>query len=337
MENNLSNYLFDNLKYQKIRNIVKSDSFKEKVINFKKINSKSLMNNRSRAFLHELITVSKSTSILEIGTYFAGGTKVWADAVKKNNGAIITIDPSEEKKTLIEKEISSWDNDIKDVTYFMPVASSDFFSVKAQSLKDFWFDLCIIDGDHTYTATLSDLINCSKFSGPNAIIIVDDYNQPPVYEAVKDFLKINENWQEINNLIKNNSDFETIKASFNDLPFLILCGPENPRINNKPYSIGKNIIGTIDGLKIELSRPSSNGKIHTRFLIGKIESNGKMQMIVEDVSKVIKNGETNIELFLPESISTKNNFPLTVDAHLLWESNEKKYIELSKSAEFIIS
>ena len=101
MENNLSNYLFDNLKYQKIRNIVKSDSFKEKVINFKKINSKSLMNNRSRAFLHELITVSKSTSILEIGTYFAGGTKVWADAVKKNNGAKILSSISKNTDYLI--------------------------------------------------------------------------------------------------------------------------------------------------------------------------------------------------------------------------------------------
>ena len=203
--------------------------------------------------------------------------------------------------------------------------------------KDIWFDLCLIDGDHSYTGAFSDLINCSQYCGPNGIIIVDDYNQPPVYSAVKDFLKINTDWSEINNSINlHYTEFSKMNPSIEKLPFLILIGPENPTINQNIRSIGKNIRGTVTGLNINLAKPSLEGTLESRWNIAGINDDKSLSMQTIDCKKEIRSGRFNINLNLPEPIHSSSKSPITIDTHLVWKDGESNNLELASQPKFII-
>ena len=322
-----------------INKIVLSEDYEvsKKVISETK--SSSLLSIESRAFLYQIIIQLGFTKVLEIGTYFGGGTKNLANALFKNSGYLITIDPSKDRKDIIEKEIKSWNEELKELTYFFPITSSDFFLMKNYAVlqEGIWFDLSIIDGDHSYTGAFSDLLNCSQYAGPNGIIIVDDYNQPPVFNAVKDFLKINSNWHEINNLIKSDLiGFSEIKPSINNLPFLILIGPEYPSINQKLSTLGKNILGTVKGISINLAKPCYEGTLEARWLISIMNDDKTLSMKTLDCKKEVKSGRVNINLNLPSPITSSNKYPMTIDAHLVWKDNIFNNLELASPPKFII-
>ncbi|PPR77654.1 MAG: hypothetical protein CFH01_01426 [Alphaproteobacteria bacterium MarineAlpha2_Bin1] len=313
--------------YKNIKDLISSDE------------SSSLLSGDSRAFLYTLIIKLGLNKVLEIGTYFGGGTKNLANAVLKNNGNLITLDPSKDRKKIIEKEISSWDDELKKLTFFFPLTSSDFFLMKNYAVLDqgIWFDLLIIDGDHSYTGAFSDLLNCSQYAGPNGIIIVDDYNQPPVYNAVKDFLKINSNWQEINNSISSDAiKFSKITPSIKNLPFLILIGPENPSINQNLTSIGKNILGTVKGINLNLAKPCNDGILESRWLISIMNDDKSISMKTLDCKKEIKSGRVNINLNLPYPITSSKKYPMTIDTHLVWNDKVTNNLELSSPPKYVV-
>ena len=110
---------------------------------------------------------------------------------------LITLDSNQDRKPSIISEIKSWSKLTQETTIFLNFTSNEFFEV-SKYRDEFAFDLCFIDGDHSYSGALSDIINCSRFAGPNCILVVDDANQPPVYTAVHDFLNLYPNWSEIN-------------------------------------------------------------------------------------------------------------------------------------------
>ena len=323
---------------KQINDIILSKDFEDtrKSLSFDK--SKSLLSIEARSFLYQLIIKLKCKKILEIGTYFAGGTKNLANAVIKNNGTIITLDPSLDRKIIIEKEINSWNQDLKNSTYFFPITSSDFFIMKNYAVlnEDIWFDLCLVDGDHSYSGAISDLINCSNYSGPNSIIIVDDYNQPPVYNAVKDFLNINKNWREINNKINFDTvDFAKMVPSINKLPFLILIAPDNPSINQNLKSLGKNIIGTVKGINLNLAKPCADGTLEARWLISKMNDDRTLSMVTLDCKKEVRSGRLNINLNLPKPITSSKKYPMTIDTHLTWKDCKSNNLELASPPKFI--
>ena len=290
-----------------------------------------------QAYLHELVNQIDAKCILEIGTYLAGGTKIIADALD-GEGIIMTIESNKDRKQKILQEIDSWPKKLKDVTIPIDLLTSEFFELFKYKYE-FLFDLCFVDGDHSYAGALLDLINCSKFASPQAVIIVDDAIQPPVFSAVQDFLKIYPDWTEVGGVICNNNlSLENNKPSFSGLPFLVLVGPDNHYISNRTYSVHTEIQNSLSGINIELAQPSEHGYLEGRFLITHLLGPGPdgTGMSLIDVRKDVQKGTSYINLNLDEAFNSSIEVPIKVAAHLQWQGSKKNSkLSLSKPPTFL--
>jgi hypothetical protein len=76
-------------------------------------------------------------------------------------------------------------------------------TLKDSKLKNISFELAYVDGGHSYSVALSDLIHCANLN--IKYIMVDDYNMlPEVKSAVDDFCK-NNSYKIIDHCLQNNS------------------------------------------------------------------------------------------------------------------------------------
>ena len=194
----------------------------------------------------------------------------------------------------------------------------------------FWFDFIFIDGDHTYTGAFTDLLNSARFSAPGAIIIVDDAVQPPVFNAVKDFLILNNDWRELGGIFKENyTNYIEPKSSFKSIPFLILEGPSSQFIGQKNYSVFREFKNKLNGLNIKLSKPANEGTLYARFLISHLKGGKDGGMSIIDETKQINNGDIEIQIPLKEKFLSDNNNIIKVDIHLFFDCHEKQNNKLS--------
>tara|TARA_Y100000589_G_C27189467_1_gene644153 strand:+ start:3012 stop:4004 length:993 start_codon:yes stop_codon:yes gene_type:complete len=291
--------------------------------NFSKNFPNSLLNKKAKLFLFQLIKSIRSRSALEIGTYLAGTTKIISEALGKD-GFILTIEANKNRNEFIKKEISTWEKEFQKNTMPVISTSNDFFNITKFNEK-LWFDIIFIDGDHTYTGALTDLINSSRFASPGGIIIVDDAVQPPVFNAVKDFLYLNRDWTEVGRVFEEkNQNYIKPKPSFNSIPFLILKGPDSQNIGQKNYSVFREFKNTLNGLNIKLSKPASKGELHTRFLISHLQGGKDGGMAIIDETTQINNGELEIDVTLKEKFLSDNNDSIKVDIHLFFDCKENQ-------------
>jgi predicted O-methyltransferase YrrM len=295
-----------------------SASFHQKCARFAAAESKSLLAAESLAFMHELIGVLEARSILEIGTYFAGGTKVLADAAQ-GTGMVLTIDSNGARAPYVEAEIATWPQPMRDATMFLPFSAADLFSTFSQR-KEFWFDLCLVDGDHRHTAALADLLNTARYAGPGAVILVDDATQPAVFNAVRDFLTLRPNWREIGGALEghNGGDaFATMRPSLDGLPFLILVGADHPEIGQDFYDVGASVAGPVRGLDIDLAVPAAAGTLQGRFALSYV-TDQRPEMRQVDVRVAVPAGARRIQLALEEPLSAGAAQGASVAATLHW-------------------
>jgi len=116
-------------------------------------------------FLNEIILKNQYESFLEIGSYY-GFT---LEHVNCKN--IVGIDPI--------KKFEIPDN-ITNIKYY-EMYSDDFF----KNNKDY-FDLVYIDGDHSYTQVVNDLINTLLYLNKNGTVVLDDVCPIDKISSMKD-------------------------------------------------------------------------------------------------------------------------------------------------------
>jgi len=303
-----------------IRAIPESASFRRRSQAFAGIETRSLMPRPALAYLYELIRTINARSVLEIGTYFAGATKVMADAVA-GRGMVLTIDSNSARAPYVEREIASWPEPLRDATMFLPYSAADLFTT-FQRKEEFWFDLCIVDGDHRHAAALFDLLNASRFAGPGAVILVDDSTQPPVFSAVKDFLALCPGWREIGGAIADHDDadaFATMRPSFEGLPFLVLVGPDHPEIGTRPFVVGREVTGAVAGLSLDLAEAAGPGLLQARLSLSYVDEE-KPQLVSADVAVEVARGARRIDLALAEPLAPVG--PGRVDVFLYWHASD---------------
>ncbi len=302
-----------------IRAIPQSVGYRRKCLEYGNLETRSLMPRPALAFLHELIEVTGAESVLEIGTYFAGATKVLASAVQ-GRGIVLSIDSNSARAPYVEREIASWPEPLREATMFLPYSAADLFAT-FQRKEEFWFDLCIVDGDHRHTAALADLLNAARFAGPSAVILVDDSTQPPVFKAVQDFLRLAPEWREVGGAIAGYDEAEaldTMRPSFDGLPFLVLVGPDHPEIGARPHAVGREVLGPVTGMFLDLAEPAPGGRLQTRISLSYI-ADEKPQLVSADVAIEVPAGARRVAVLLKAPLVPQG--PGRVDAFLFWHGD----------------
>ncbi len=190
-----------------------------------------------------MVKACDAKAALEIGTYFAGTTRVLAEAACYIGAVVVTIDASGDRAPIVEKIVATWPEELRDLTTFVPHLSSMFFEMFERT-RSFKFEVLFVDRDHSYRGALFDLINCANYAQPNAVIVVDDYDLPPVFSAAQDFLALNPEWRELSGAYDqaiSSDPFTGMRPSVDGLPFLVLIGPSAASVGVRPtnFSLGE--------------------------------------------------------------------------------------------------
>lgn len=269
----------------------------------------SLITIRSRSLLYFITHYLKPQYALEIGTYMAGSSEIVTRALRINGkGKLITIDPFGQER--VPPILNTWPESLRKQIDYLPLTSMNYFiELERQKIR---FDLSFIDGDHSFEYALYDLQMASRHAAPGAIIIMDNVEQTGVYWAVKTFLSINPDWQELGSSISNYdrlNPYTTMHPSFPETSFLILQGPskifvgERPRSFQTNYAEEKGLSGfvlSLDGNQVE---GVLNALIFFRsFWHGGFE--GIPKQMEQSMMIPIKKGETKCSVELPNPFVT---------------------------------
>ena len=135
--------------------------------------------------LYSVAFAKNPTNVLEIGRYKGHSTLPLAAAIADLNGnlnstgMVYSVDMVDRISDSVKDLLDGY------VVYVNQSSSTLMDNVLINQIK---FDLCFIDGDHSYDMTLSDLETCISLSSDNACILVHDQHNPIVCQAISDVL-----------------------------------------------------------------------------------------------------------------------------------------------------
>jgi len=162
-------------------------------------------------FLFLLIQKYKPKKILEIG--FACGTSAAFMLLGMDKKSKLTsVDPFQKLQwdsfglKVVEKILEE-NNLSKTMHQWKPNYSHTFFNMKNNK-----YDLCFIDGDHSYEGTMIDLEGCHKLLNKNGLLVIDDVLHKPVKKAIYDFINNNSKmYKKIENNLQTMSGYIKLK------------------------------------------------------------------------------------------------------------------------------
>lgn len=300
----------------------------------------ALIGATSRSLLYILTRYLKPNHVLEIGTYKAGTSEILTHALSCNgHGTLITIDPFGQER--VPPILKSWPESLKKHIVYMPVSSMDCFIHIEQ--RNILFDFLFVDGDHSYEYALFDLQMAARSSKPGAIIVMDNVEQTGVYWAVKTFLSLCPDWRELGSSI-NEYDladpYNTMRPSFPDSSFLILQGPRQSVITDRPRSFNTSYAPQrgLAGFDLDFKGHQENGTMNALIFFRSFwhggysgEAEQKMKMMSFPIAK----GETCRRITFDEPFITEHlpeNSYRTFEIVLSWlPSDTSMPIELINS------
>lgn len=189
----------------------------------------TLLSPRSRALLYALVRYRRPETALEIGTYFAGASEVVARALHANGaGQLLTIDPFGGQR--VPPILEAWPAELKARVGFMAASSMNAFMVldERRTALDFAF----IDGNHDYAYAAFDLEAAANRLAPGGLVVLDDYDQPGVFWAAKDFLARNPHWHDPAGVLAGGEPAPSVPET----GFVILQGPAEDSVGVRPFN-----------------------------------------------------------------------------------------------------
>ncbi len=327
-----------------IKDIVIADSFAAVVDEFENFPEASLLSPTSRAFVDQLVRLQQPSAVLEIGTYYAGTSEIIARVLAATEtGILFTIDALEARETVVQEAMSRWPEAVRDVTTFAAVDSLGFF--KRISLNPaLRFDLAFVDGDHMHAPALMDLIHCARFAANGAVILVDDYQLPSVNWAVRDFLHLHPDWQEISGVFADGNEaapLERLKPSVEGTSFLVLVGPDNNGVGARPVSYFHHEFAgaAIAGARLTFTPDHGSGTLSVMFIIDSVGKTS-VETTSRTISRQIEAQQNDLWLALEPPLDAhygsqaeKNSCELI----LIWhEEHNDDRLDLVAPPEFVI-
>jgi hypothetical protein len=136
---------------------------------------------------------------LEIGTFFAGTSRVIVEALQAagGTGRLLTIDPYGGHR--VPEILDRWPEDLRRLVEFRPVNSMTLFD----DLETNRFPkggqsplgLVFVDGNHNFEYALFDIVRAADFLAPGGAIVVDNMDQEGPRQAAARFLEWNPAWR----------------------------------------------------------------------------------------------------------------------------------------------
>jgi predicted O-methyltransferase YrrM len=162
-------------------------------------------------FLFHLIKKYNPKKLLEIGLACGVSTSFMLISMDKKS-KLTSVDPFQKYQwdsfgLNVVSEIINENKLTKNNHKWEPYFSHRFFSQNNNS-----YDLCFIDGDHSYKGTMIDLEGCHNLLKKDGLLVIDDVLHGPVKKALYDFLNNNSNmYKKIENDLKTMNGYIKVK------------------------------------------------------------------------------------------------------------------------------
>ena len=136
---------------------------------------------------------------LEIGTFFAGTSRVICEALAAGGGPgkLLTIDPYGGHR--VPDILTGWPAGLRDRVEFRPVNSMTLFdeleTARTPKGGRSPLGLAFVDGNHNFEYALFDVIRAADFLAPGGAIVIDNMDQEGPRQAAARFLQWNPAWR----------------------------------------------------------------------------------------------------------------------------------------------
>jgi len=316
----------DNVTEEGIHEIIASDTFQRLAAEYTGY-TKSMMGHTALAFLHALILKYRPNLVLEIGTYFAGGSEVMSNALVEaggDTGLLLTLDSNPGREDTVRKIIAGWPTENQQRTTFMASSSEVFFASMAEKWEPS-IDIAFVDGDHRYHGAYADIVLCAHHISSNGIIVVDDYDQPEVNRAVEDFVKTRPAWKFVGSedeCFANNSVFDTC-PSVARTPFFVLLAPAQRGLTDRPLTFHQSggEYTSFGGFRLNLLPHGVTGTLMANFMLEMENSQEQRIETVSETAKIhISPGDSEIIVAPDQPVETNGRHPLRCGVTLYWEA-----------------
>lgn len=289
----------------------------------------SLTSPGSRAFLYLATKALRPRFVLEIGTYYAGTTEALARGVAANGfGHMMTIDPYGAER--VPAILEGWPSELRDVTTFGAIDSMGLFT-RLEQLRSA-IDLVFVDGNHEYGFALYDLNMSAKWLSPSGIIVVDDYLEPSVYTATRDFLATHPGWRALGHVFEQFDPADPFvsmgRPSVQNTNFLVLVRPPNMEVRDRSvyFTYGPFPDAGVRGFAID-PMPGSIGTLHARVILRSFDDVAGNQQINADVSSELQGEGGVVDILLDRPSVTShdlNRSSRVIEVVLFWEGSDNK-------------
>ena len=212
----------------------------------------SLISDESRALLHHLVMMRRPKRILEIGTFVAGTTEVFARALwEAGHGHIDTIDPFGAERC--PPIIAAFPNELRERITFLPVNSATHFDQEMGHNRT--YDFVFIDGNHELEYALFDLLCTARLITPRGLVVLDNVDQSGPRLATKMFLQHFPEWNDVAGVVGKIDPLAPFAApirSFADTNFYLLEAPPHYIVREEPRSFGSADVdrSEVDGIEL---------------------------------------------------------------------------------------
>jgi predicted O-methyltransferase YrrM len=283
----------------------RSDVFQRLLAAYRNYPRQSLISDDSRALLHHLVMMRRPRRVLEIGTFVAGTTEVFARALwEAGHGHLDTIDPFGAERC--PSILDAFPKELQERITFWPLNSASYFD-KEFSLND-PFDFVFIDGNHEFEYALFDLLCTAKLINPRGLVVLDNIDQPGPRYATKLFLERFPEWHDVADVVRRidpAAAFVAPPPSFPDTRFYLLEAPPHYVVRGEPRSFGAADVdrAEVEGIELALAAPARGDlQVHVycrTFGLEEPEELQCRQSLALDIAQVPADGRLRIPLDQP--------------------------------------
>jgi predicted O-methyltransferase YrrM len=227
----------------------------------------SIMSSRGRAYLYGFVRALKPSSVVEIGTLFAGTTEVFARALwETGSGVVHTIDPFGADR--VPPLLETWPPALRRITYFHPIDSMSFFARSAEIGR--FFDIVLVDGNHDLEFALFDLQMAARLISPRGLIFIDNAEQRGPFVAVQRFTRAHPDWSLLGTSYDPDRPFAVVgRASLPETSLIVLQAPSDTTVWAEPVSWGQTRIAAskVEGIRFAFSQDPKSGTLHYKAIL----------------------------------------------------------------------